>query len=77
MVKDLLGKRIERFQAVGRRKTSVARILLLSGEGRISINGRTIENYFPRPTHTPRNSANITIIKSPNKRGQPCPPCFP
>lgn len=51
MVKDLLGKRIARFQAVGRRKTSVARIILLSGEGRISINGRTIENYFPRPTH--------------------------
>lgn len=51
MVKDLLGKRIERFQAVGRRKTSVARVLLLSGEGSISINGRSVENYFPRPVH--------------------------
>ena len=51
MAKSLLAKRIERFQAIGRRKTSVARILLLSGEGTISINGRSIENYFPRPVH--------------------------
>lgn len=51
MADDLLGKRIERFQTVGRRKTSVARILLLSGEGRISINGRSLENYFPRSSH--------------------------
>jgi len=51
MVNDLLGKRIERYQAVGRRKTSVARILLLSGEGRISINGKSMEKYFPRQSH--------------------------
>ena len=51
MAKDLLGKRIERFQAIGRRKTSVARIMLISGEGRMRINGRTLEDYFPRPTH--------------------------
>ena len=51
MVKDLLGKRIEKFHATGRRKTSVARIFLLSGQGAIKINGRTLENYFPRSTH--------------------------
>lgn len=32
----------------GRRKTSVARVRLYSGEGGIEINTRTLENYFPR-----------------------------
>ncbi|HSM78505.1 MAG TPA: 30S ribosomal protein S9 [Bryobacteraceae bacterium] len=31
----------------GRRKTSVARIFLRSGKGSITINGRTLEEYFP------------------------------
>ncbi len=36
------------YQGTGRRKTSVARVLLRAGEGRISINERPVENYFPR-----------------------------
>jgi small subunit ribosomal protein S9 len=35
------------FLGTGRRKTSVARVRLLSGTGKITINGRTFENYFP------------------------------
>jgi small subunit ribosomal protein S9 len=31
----------------GRRKTAVARVRLASGTGKIQINGRPIENYFP------------------------------
>jgi len=31
----------------GRRKTAVARVRLSSGTGKIQINGRTFENYFP------------------------------
>ena len=34
----------------GRRKTSVARVRLFAGAGTITINDRTLENYFPRPT---------------------------
>lgn len=30
----------------GRRKTSVARVFLRSGQGRITINGRPIDHYF-------------------------------
>jgi small subunit ribosomal protein S9 len=33
--------------ATGRRKTSVARIRLMPGNGRIEINGKTFEEYFP------------------------------
>jgi len=33
--------------ATGRRKTSVARVMIKKGEGKIFINGRTPEDYFP------------------------------
>ena len=50
MAKDLTGKKIERFRATGRRKRAVARVILLSGEGKITINKRLFENYFSRET---------------------------
>jgi small subunit ribosomal protein S9 len=39
------------FTAVGRRKTSVARVLLQSGNGNIIVNGQPLEQRFPRETH--------------------------
>jgi small subunit ribosomal protein S9 len=38
---------IQEFIATGRRKTSVARIRMTSGSGKIDINGRNFEDYFP------------------------------
>lgn len=38
-------------QSTGRRKRSVARVRIRPGEGRVVINGRDIEEYFPSPTH--------------------------
>src|SRR5436305_14096530 len=37
----------EEFIATGRRKTSVARVRMTPGSGKIDINGRTFEDYFP------------------------------
>src|SRR5438094_7978985 len=37
----------QEFVATGRRKTSVARIHMTSGNGKIDINGRSFEDYFP------------------------------
>jgi len=34
------------FNAVGRRKSAVARVRLVPGEGKIMINKRDIDNYF-------------------------------
>jgi small subunit ribosomal protein S9 len=34
----------------GRRKTSVARVRMFAGSGTITVNQRTLEDYFPRPT---------------------------
>jgi len=37
----------QEFIATGRRKTSVARIRMVPGNGKIDINGRSFEDYFP------------------------------
>ena len=39
------------IQTVGRRKTSVVRVMLRPGKGEWRVNGRTMADYFPRPTH--------------------------
>jgi len=39
------------YQGTGKRKTSVARVILRPGDGATWFNGRTVENYFPRLTH--------------------------
>jgi small subunit ribosomal protein S9 len=41
---------ISEFLGTGRRKTAVARVRLASGSGKIIINGRPFENYFPTET---------------------------
>jgi small subunit ribosomal protein S9 len=40
----------ERFYATGKRKTAVARVWLMPGTGRITVNKRPAEEYFPRIT---------------------------
>jgi small subunit ribosomal protein S9 len=37
----------QEFIATGRRKTAVARIRMTLGSGKIDINGRSFEDYFP------------------------------
>jgi small subunit ribosomal protein S9 len=36
------------YSATGKRKSSVARVILRPGDGKIEINKRTLEEYFPR-----------------------------
>ncbi|WP_337170510.1 30S ribosomal protein S9 [Gemmatimonas aurantiaca] len=40
----------DQIQAVGRRKEAVCRLYLTPGSGKWSVNGRTLGDYFPRPT---------------------------
>ena len=35
------------YRGTGRRKRSVARVMINAGAGRISVNGRELDNYFP------------------------------
>jgi small subunit ribosomal protein S9 len=40
----------DRYYATGKRKTTIARVWLRPGEGKIEINKRTFNDYFPRET---------------------------
>ncbi|CAH0122859.1 MULTISPECIES: 30S ribosomal protein S9 [unclassified Microbacterium] len=37
--------------AVGRRKQAIARVRVVPGSGTITVNGRTLEDYFPNKLH--------------------------
>jgi small subunit ribosomal protein S9 len=39
---------LAQYQGTGKRKTSVARVILRPGDGTWWINGRTLDEYFPR-----------------------------
>ena len=39
------------YLGTGKRKTSVARVILRPGDGATWVNGRTLEEYFPRAAH--------------------------
>ncbi len=39
-----------RYRATGKRKTSVARVILRPGTGAYTVNGKTLDEFFPRPT---------------------------
>jgi small subunit ribosomal protein S9 len=39
----------ETVGATGRRKEAVARVRLIPGSGQFKLNGRPLEDYFPRP----------------------------
>jgi small subunit ribosomal protein S9 len=45
----------EQYHAIGRRKTSVARVYLRPGTGNWEVNGRSLEQHLPR--HVLRQSA--------------------
>jgi small subunit ribosomal protein S9 len=38
------------YRGTGKRKTSVARVVLVPGSGQVTVNGKALAEYFPRPT---------------------------
>ena len=42
---------VAQYRGTGKRKTSIARVILRPGDGKTWINGRTLEEYFTRPGH--------------------------
>jgi len=51
----------------GRRKSAVARVRLASGTGKILINGRTFENYFPGESLRGVASQPLTVTGNADK----------
>ena len=43
-------KEVEVFYGTGRRKSSVARVRIVAGKGNITVNGKTIDEYFGEET---------------------------
>jgi small subunit ribosomal protein S9 len=50
-----------RFLATGKRKRSIARVTLLPGDGKIEINKRSLEEFFPRPLHQTMARQPLTV----------------
>jgi len=55
------------YAATGRRKRAVARVRLVPGEGRIFVNRRAYEDYFPRATQQMLVRAPLEITKTLDK----------
>jgi small subunit ribosomal protein S9 len=50
-----------RYLATGKRKTSIARVTLLPGSGKVQINKRELAEFFPRPLHQTIAMQPLTI----------------
>ncbi len=55
------------FLGTGRRKTSVARVRLASGSGKIVVNGRAFDNYFPVETLRVTAAQPLTVTGTADK----------
>ena len=55
------------FLGTGRRKTAIARVRLATGSGKITVNGRAFENYFPLDTLRATVSQPLTITGTADK----------
>ncbi len=50
-----------RFLATGKRKSSIARVTLMPGDGKFTINGRELAEFFPRPLHQTTVKQPLTV----------------
>ena len=53
----------ERYYATGRRKTAVARVWITAGSGKITVNRKTIEDYFSE-THVNQIRVPLTALNA-------------
>ncbi len=49
-------------QGLGRRKEAVARVRLVPGTGQWTVNGRTLDNYFPNKLHQQLVNAPFVLL---------------
>ena len=55
---------VAQYRGTGKRKTSVARVILRPGDGTWWINGRTLEAYFPRLVHQTQVLAPLKVAEA-------------
>jgi small subunit ribosomal protein S9 len=56
-----MAKTTNEYLGTGRRKTAVARVRLATGNGKIVVNGRPFENYFPLETQRSQAAQPLTV----------------
>jgi small subunit ribosomal protein S9 len=59
--------RIPEYLGTGRRKTAIARVRLASGSGKIVVNGRPFESYFPVETLRATAAQPLTLTGNAEK----------
>ena len=52
------------IQTTGRRKRAVARVRLVPGNGTMTVNGRTLEDYFPNAVHRQQLSEPFRVTET-------------
>src|SRR5918993_924871 len=52
---------LAQYRGTGKRKTSVARVILRPGDGTWWINGRNLDSYFPRQIHRSQVSSPLRV----------------
>ena len=55
------------YRGTGRRKTAVARVRLLPGDGNITVNGRDLEVYFPRRAYRTAVRSPLELLGTANR----------
>jgi small subunit ribosomal protein S9 len=55
------------YRGTGRRKTAVARVRLLPGDGKITVNGRGVEEYFTRPAYRAAVRTPLELLGAANR----------
>ena len=59
--------KITEYLGTGRRKTAIARVRLATGTGKITVNGRQFENYFPLETLRATAAQPLTVTGTAEK----------
>ncbi|HXE42281.1 MAG TPA: 30S ribosomal protein S9 [Candidatus Baltobacteraceae bacterium] len=63
----MAAKTTNEFLGTGRRKTAIARVRLATGSGKITVNGRPFETYFPVDTLRATASQPLTLTGTAEK----------
>ena len=62
-----MAKTTNEFLGTGRRKTAIARVRLAPGNGKVTVNGRALENYFLLETQRNTVTQPLTITGTTEK----------
>lgn len=67
MAKAVKNVKTVSFAGTGRRKQSIARVRLVSGQGQFVVNGKNLDEYFGHGTHKSVAKQPLTLTKTEEK----------